>query len=237
VTAGTGDLVLVLGARGGAGASLVAAGLALARVDAGRAGTLVDLDLERGDLGGSWGAPPDRTLSDLLAVADELDPGHVRCAAFPHPCGVTLLAAPGAPGADAPWRGAPGERLVEAIAGLGPVVADGGCALTSLALAAAARARATLLVCPPTLAGARRAARVAGHMTQAGLGAPDLVANEGGGRHELRPGALARATGVECVATLPFAERDAEDIESARWPTGRRSALARAIAELAEGIG
>ncbi len=90
--------LVVAGASGGCGASLVAGALALRWAAAGGRPWLVELDLERGDLAGAWGLPADRTIADLVPVAAELDGGHLRAAALPHPSGVSLLPGPGAPG-------------------------------------------------------------------------------------------------------------------------------------------
>ena len=98
-----GRALVVLGAAGGSGASLVAGALALHDARAGAPSWLVELDLDRGDRADAWDLAPDRTLADLAAVAEELDPGHLARAAHDHDSGVRLLLAPAAPGAAGEW--------------------------------------------------------------------------------------------------------------------------------------
>ncbi len=81
--------VVVVGACGGCGASMIAGALALAWARDDARVWLMELDLERGDRGGAWDLPAERTLDDLAAVADELDSGHLNRAVHAHPSGVT----------------------------------------------------------------------------------------------------------------------------------------------------
>ncbi len=77
--AGDGSRVTVVaGASGGSGVTLLAGALALCVARAGAPAWLIELDLERADLGGSWDLPAARTLADLGAVIDELEESHLR---------------------------------------------------------------------------------------------------------------------------------------------------------------
>ena len=233
----SGPAVLVAGACGGCGASLVAGGIALAWAATGAATWLVEIDVERGDLAGAWGVSAERGLADLVPVSGELDGGHLRQAGHAHSSGVTLLLGPGVPGAEVLWDAAAIARLVGVARDEGRVVLDGGAGLSWLALAAAGAASRVLLVCPPTVAAARRARRLvealAGSGADRGIG---LVASGGPGGAELSAGALARAVGAEVVAEMPWHEGDARQIGVGRWPGARRRGLGTALARLAEGL-
>jgi pilus assembly protein CpaE len=237
-TAGrAGRLVVVAGACGGCGTSLVAGGIALRWAARGPA-WLLELDLERGDLAGEWGIEADRTLADLAPVAGELDAGHLAQAAVAHPPGVSLLAAPGGPGAEAAWGPPALRRLAAAAAGLAPTVVDAGAGPSRASLALAAGAGATLIVCPPRLSGARRAARLLAALG-AGEGAARaaLVVNRGAVRGEIGARALGRAVGASVAAELPWSPEEGRHLSAGRWAGGRRRRLRSALAALAEAVG
>lgn len=226
-------VVTVVGAAGGCGASTLAGALALHRARAGAAVWLVELDVDRGDRAEAWDLAPERTLADLAAVADELDAGHLARAAHEHDTGVRLLLAPGEPGTAGAWAPAATERLLsaarDAVAAGGWVVADAGTGLGPRAAAAADLADVTLVVCPPTIAGARRARRIA----EAAPGRCALAVAGPAGQ-ELGARALARAVGAPVAAELPWEPREASRLSVGRWPSGRRTCLAAAVGALAE---
>lgn len=224
-------IVIVLGAAGGCGASTLACGLALAWARAGRPPYLLELDLERGDLAGELGVVPERGLGDLVPVAGELAPDHLRQAAFPHASGMAVVLASGRPGAGAGWGGPALARLMRVAAEQRPCVVDAGPTVPPPAVLA--EATTVLLVAPRTIGGARRARRLAG----ACAGTPTrLVAAPPRGvpEQELSPRGLGLAAGMEVCASLPCAERDAADLAGGRWPRRRRAPLGDAAAALAE---
>jgi len=229
----TGALVVVSGAAGGCGASTLACGLALAWARARRPTCLLELDLDRGDLAGALGVEPDRSLADLVPVAGELAPEHLRQAAYPHESGLAVLLGPGRPGASAEWDAGALERLLAAARSKRACVADAGAGAPAPAVTAAATA--VLVVAPACHAGARRARRLAAMLPDARarlVAAPPRCAPD----QELSPRALGLAAGMEVRASLPLAEREAADLGAGRWPRGRRAPLARAIAALAEAL-
>ncbi len=231
----SGPVVLVVGAVGGCGTTLVAGGIGLAWARAGRPACLVELDVERGDLAGDWGLPSDRTLADLAPVAGELSAGHLRQVAYPHESGLAVLLGPGRPGAGGPWSEA-GARLLAVAAEGRAVVADGGSGLAVVAAAAIPAARTIVVTCPASVAGARRARRLVEHLEGLGAGSPAELVVRRGARDELSPRAVGRAAGMEVAADLPWAEAEGEALSAGRWPAGRRRRLASAIAELAEAV-
>lgn len=230
-------VVLVVGAGGGAGATLVAGALALAWSTAGTPAWLVELDLENGDLAGAWGLSGDRTLGDLVAVAGELEEAHLRQAGQSHSPGLRVLVAPAASGAASPWGPEAVARLVEVVRGEGRVSLDGGGGLSPVALAAAARADRILVVCRASVAAARRAGRLVATLSASGLGArAGLVVADGPGRVEIGARALARVVGVDLVAEIPWDARQAGRIGGGRWPSGRRRGLGASLERLAEAL-
>jgi len=231
---------LVAGACGGAGASLLAASLALAWAQEGAAAWLVDLDLERGDLAGRWGVVGERTIADLRPVAAELEVAHVRHAGREHPSGVTVLPAPGLPGSAAGWGTVATGRLLgaaRATAGSGGrIVVDAGVGLPCEGAVEAAGT--VLVVCPPTLSGARRAAVVLEALRGRGAQARSAVVVGGRStRGEVGARTLGRLLGAPIVGELPWSPREADGLASGRWHTGRRARLARAVSAIARAVG
>lgn len=236
-------VTVVVGASGGSGASLLAGALALSGARAGAPVWLLELDLERGDLGGSWDLPVARSLADLAAVIDELEGAHLRRAAHEHPSGVRLVLAPPAAGPADAWDVPAVTRLVDAAreeAGAqGRVVVDAGAGWLTAAGIAGARRVSVLVVCAPTLSGARRARRLVGALAAAGADARcALVVSEGAaGRGELGARALGRAVGAPVVAELPWRPREAAELGAGRWPRGGRARLAAAVEGVAGALG
>jgi pilus assembly protein CpaE len=94
-TAGTlASMVCVLGPKGGIGKTLTSANLAVALALAGRKVTVVDLDLQFGDVGLSLGLTPRRTIHDLVKSGGSLDAEKVEGYLTPHPSGARVLMAP-----------------------------------------------------------------------------------------------------------------------------------------------
>jgi MinD-like ATPase involved in chromosome partitioning or flagellar assembly len=179
-----------------------------------------------------------RLLADLAAVAAELDAGHLRAVAVPHPSGVSVLPGPGAPGADAAWDDAGVARLVAAAAGEGRVVVDAGAGLGRAGLAASERSSGVLVVCPPTLAGARRARRLLDVLATRGVGGRSaVVVNAGPERAEVGARALGRALAANVVGELPWARGEGVELSAGRWSPGRRRRLHRAVERLADAVG
>lgn len=228
--------VLVIGACGGAGSTLLAGGLALSAAAAGRPPQLLELDLDRGDLAGAWGVPCDRTLGDLLPVAYELRPAHVRHVRHVHRSGVGLLLAPGHPGAGDEWTAEAVGTLLPALAGEGDVVIDGGSGLSSTSRAAAHHADAILVVTPPTLAGARRSLRLCEALASAGVQCPRLVVNRGTGGADLGNDAIGVAIGAPVMAVMPYSVREAIELTAGRRPRPRRGGLVEVFDAMAEAL-
>lgn len=92
-----GTMICVLGLKGGSGKTLTAANLAVALAGAGHRVTLVDLDLQFGDVGLALGLHPERTVHDLLSSGGSLDAQKVEDFLAVHPSGLRALLAPSRP--------------------------------------------------------------------------------------------------------------------------------------------
>jgi len=228
--------VAVVGAAGGAGASTVACGLAMAWAARREAVWLVDLDGARGDLAAGWDLPATRTLADLAGVAGEVDRAHLARAASPHPSGVRVVASAGVLAGADPWDAAAAAAVCGALCAAGAVVADvAGDGPPARAMVA--RADSILLVCPPALDAARRAARLMeGWRHGPRHDRVGLVVAHRGGAPEIGARALGRTLGAPVVARLPRSGREARSLRAGVWPAGRRARLTRAIAALSEAL-
>jgi pilus assembly protein CpaE len=92
-----GTLISVLGLKGGSGKTLTAANMAVALADAGHRVTIVDLDLQFGDVGLALGLTPERTVFDLIGSGGSLDAEKVEDFLVVHPSGACALLAPSRP--------------------------------------------------------------------------------------------------------------------------------------------
>jgi pilus assembly protein CpaE len=92
-----GDLICVLGPKGGTGKTLTSSNLAVALAAEGRRVVLVDLDLQFGDLGLVLGLIPERSIFDLATAGGTLDAEKVDAFLARHVSGVRLLMAPARP--------------------------------------------------------------------------------------------------------------------------------------------
>jgi pilus assembly protein CpaE len=97
VARGLGQMICVLGLKGGSGKTLTCTNLAVALADAGRRVAVIDLDLQFGDVGLALGLKPERTIYDLVRAGGSLDAQKVSDFMPQHPSGVRALLAPTRP--------------------------------------------------------------------------------------------------------------------------------------------
>jgi pilus assembly protein CpaE len=93
----TGELICVLGPKGGTGKTLTASNLGVALAAEGHTVCLVDLDLQFGDLGLVLGLRPERSIFDLVASGGTLDSEKLGAFLTRHDSGVQVLLAPTRP--------------------------------------------------------------------------------------------------------------------------------------------
>jgi pilus assembly protein CpaE len=89
-----GNLVCVLGPKGGIGKTVTATNLGVALADLGHRTVVVDLDLQFGDAGLALGLQPDRTVYDLATSGGLLDAEKVDAYLAEHGSGLRVLLAP-----------------------------------------------------------------------------------------------------------------------------------------------
>jgi pilus assembly protein CpaE len=90
-------MICVLGPKGGTGKTLVSTNLAVALAMDGSRVSLVDLDLQFGDIGLALGLRPDKTIYDLARSGGSLDEDKLRAYLVRHASGVNVLLAPTRP--------------------------------------------------------------------------------------------------------------------------------------------
>ena len=216
-------MVAVIGGCGGAGASLVAAAMALVAADAGSPLTLLDADAD-GVHAALAGIEATRGTADLCRLADGLTADHLRTAAFPHPrAGALIPASPGSAPADTAALG----RRLSAIADRPPLVVD--CGSGAAAAVVVPPGVACVLVIARDAAGLR-AAEATRDALPPGL-VPLVVVNEGVRRGDVGHRAAARVVGADAHVRLGPGDRDAQRV-TAGYPPGRRSAFGRTITDL-----
>jgi pilus assembly protein CpaE len=89
-----GQVVTVLGPKGGTGKTLVTTCLVAALAATGHHAVAVDLDLQFGDVGLALGLQPERTIYDLATSGGSLDIGKVDAFLTTHSSGAHVLLAP-----------------------------------------------------------------------------------------------------------------------------------------------
>jgi pilus assembly protein CpaE len=95
--ASLGSMISVLGPKGGVGKTLTACNLAVALASAGHRVSLLDLDVQCGDVGLALSIQPQRTLYDLAKSGGTLDPEKLNAYLMAHHSGVRALLAPTRP--------------------------------------------------------------------------------------------------------------------------------------------
>jgi pilus assembly protein CpaE len=89
-----GEMITVLGPKGGTGKTVTSSNLAVALALAGKSAVLVDLDLQFGDIGLALGMEPERTIHDLAVSGGSLDADKIDSFLARHPSGAQALLAP-----------------------------------------------------------------------------------------------------------------------------------------------
>jgi pilus assembly protein CpaE len=239
-----GQVVAVAGAKGGSGASTVAAQLALAAVRSpGRRVVLVDLDLQAGDLGPLFGVSAHRDVTDLVDVADELTRRTVSRVLFHHSSGVQILPAP----TDGEVADTVTAGVVRRVLGVlrtmfDVVVVDCGTTASPANLGAVEIADRVLVVSTPdllSLRGAERLAQMWERLQIRKASDCEVVLNRTGRMAAVQPALARRMTQVPlCDITLPARFRSLEaatNTASAHEVSDRR--LTGAYLRLAERVG
>lgn len=92
-----GQLIAVLGSKGGVGKTVASSNLGAALATRGKRTVLIDLDLQFGDVALALGLAPETTLFDLAVSGGSLDSDKLDDFMLRHPSGLRVLAAPARP--------------------------------------------------------------------------------------------------------------------------------------------
>jgi pilus assembly protein CpaE len=92
-----GEMICVLGPKGGIGKTVTCCNLAVALSEMGKKVVLIDLDLQFGDVALSLGLTPRGTIYDLATAGGSLDAGKVDAYLATHSSGLRVLMAPTRP--------------------------------------------------------------------------------------------------------------------------------------------
>jgi pilus assembly protein CpaE len=90
-------MICILGPKGGTGKTLVSSNLTVALASQGHKPTLVDLDLQFGDVGLALGMRPDKTIYDLARSGGSIDADKLDAYLLNHSSGARVLLAPTRP--------------------------------------------------------------------------------------------------------------------------------------------
>ncbi|WP_337172932.1 hypothetical protein [Paludisphaera sp.] len=204
--ASLGRVVAVLGASGGAGASTIAANLAVALATDHRSAGLVDLKLETGDLAALLDLKPTFSLSDLCRNAATFDRVMLERTLARHESGVALLAAP-ARIADVTLVRAEGvARAIDLARAAFPyVIVDVDHTYREEQLAALRQADVLLLPLRQDFNSLRNAHRALEHLGRMGLAGERarLVVNRAGQAVEVPRAKVEEALGMKVAHSIP----------------------------------
>lgn len=238
-----GRLVVVAGAKGGVGTTMLAVQLALASTAAGgeTVTCLVDLDLQKGDLRSLLDIPSRRSVLDLGAVSEDLATRSLDETLYVHHTGLRVLLAP--------EHGELAEDLTESATRriLGAlkfqydlVVVDVGAVVSESGAMAVEMADEVLLVTTPDVPALRAANRLIGLWERLNARGDDVrvVLNQISRENEIQLD-LARKVLTRPVAerTLPAAFRELEPVINTGHPERLAGGLQRAVVALAQEVG
>jgi pilus assembly protein CpaE len=94
---GQGSMICVLGPKGGTGKTVTTSNLAAALAMTGKRVTVIDLDLQFGDVALCMGVRPETTIYDLASSPGSLDADKLNAYLVPHESGARVLVAPTRP--------------------------------------------------------------------------------------------------------------------------------------------
>ncbi len=238
-----GRLVVVAGAKGGVGTSLIAVLLAQSLLEGRRLRVcLVDFDLQSGDVGSLLGLQPRRTVIDLLALTDETDRGPIEEGLSAHESGLRVLLAPEEGEQAERVDTAAARRILGALRALfDVVVVDVGTVVSEAGASATEVADASLLVVTPDALAMRGATRLVALWERLRVRGADcrILVNRASRRSEVQGDLIGRVTRLPVLRTqIPAGFWELEPIAngggtfSVFKPGPVRTAIARVRDEL-----
>lgn len=238
----TGDLITLAGAKGGVGTTTIAVLLArqLLERHPDRKVCLVDLDLQAGDVRAMLDLTHRRSITDLVAVAEELTTRHLDDALFTHSSGLEVLLPPidGELGEDVHVAAA--RRIFGALrTRFDTVIVDVGTTMNDATAVAVELATVPLVVTQTDVPSLRGANRLLSLWERLAIRKGDVrvVVNRTHRDNEIQPDLCARVVKAPLLkATIPARFRDLEPIVNTGDPSRLTDPLVTALDALAEEI-
>jgi MinD-like ATPase involved in chromosome partitioning or flagellar assembly len=233
-------LITVTGSKGGVGSTLVTCALAATLSRDSRRVLLMEMDRDLSQL--LYLKPRDegKTLLDLLPMAEDISWDLIRVSVHRHEAGFHLLPYgrrfDDGPGSDIE---VPGPLLRNLLFLFDTVIQDYPGPLGRDFLPLLQYSPSVLLVSLPDTLTATCARHTAAFLRRTGLDADrmGLIVNRCGANHTLRPDELARAAGIDLLATLPDDPRSGLDFAELGVIPSYDSPLGRAVAVAAARLG
>ena len=233
-----GTMVAVAAAKGGAGATVLAAHLALLAAPGQQRVCLVDFDLQAGDVPTVLDISYRRTVSDLVEVADELTARALEETLYAHRSGLRVLLPPAEGERAEDVTGHVARQVLGAIKSrFDVVVIDCGATVTEATAVAVEMADAVALVATPDVLCLRAAKRLLRLWERLQVRKDEdvmLVLNRASRTNEVQPELAGRVVGAPLAGvTLPAAFRKLEPSLNSGTPERFEDGpLRRAIAQL-----
>ncbi len=236
-----GCVIAVVGAKGGAGATLLAVHLAAARARTGRVG-LLDFDFHRGGVAGALDLWVDHSLHKLIEQLDRLDPASFQRDLVTHASGVHVLPQPFdfadliQPRAADVWR-----MVTMAATCFDRVVVDCGSRVDEAMLAVVTKADLVVMVSTPAIPALRDALRMVRLFRDLQVGEERirLVINQWTTTGPFSLPEVEAQLEIPVALTVPRDDAAFSQVDfEARpiWDVSRRSRAARALEEAWEAV-
>lgn len=203
-----GQLISVVGSKGGVGTTLIACNLA-AELSPVQRVCIVDLDFSMGDVAAFLDLQPKSSLQDLLTSLTRLDSRMLSGSVSVHPSKVHVLAQPTELISDEQISG---EQVLQVLTVVADTyqyaVADCGCRIDDATMTTTAVSDLILLVCNPDVPSVKNAWRRLQLMERQGIekGIIRLVVNKWRKGMELSLADIEKSLGLPVAATVAFDE-------------------------------
>ncbi|WP_052668990.1 AAA family ATPase [Nitriliruptor alkaliphilus] len=235
-----GSLLVLAGSKGGVGTTTLSVLLSqhLAATEPSRSVCLVDLDLQTGDVRAMLDLNHRRSITDLVAVADELTTRHFDEALIRHASGVQVLLPPvdGELGEDVDTTAA--RRILAALrARFDLVIVDLGTTMTEASAAAVEMADRAIIVAQPEVPSLRGANRLLALWQRLAIrdGEVHVVVNRTSRDHEIQPDLVDRVLKAPTLRTsVPARFRDLEAAVNTGDPGRIEGVIPAAIGKLGD---